>query len=372
MKLLNIFSKQLYTLLLILSFTAITFAQNSTRTIKIGCDYAYYPYEFINEKHEADGFDIDIIKAIGKELNLKLEIKAGNWFKIKTELENGKLDAIAGMYYLPDRAEKVNFSMPYIIITHSIFVKDGDYWQSLKDVRDEKKLKVVVENSSILHSYLTTAGIASNRILPVENQLDALKILSETPNSVALLPDLQGKYIANKNGFDNIITVGLPILPREYSIAVNKSDTTLLNQINDAITRINQNGSYDRIYNKWFGSDNIQTTKLIKLSTLEAILIFLLVILIAYFIYWNRKMRVYISLNTDSLNQELHNKQKVLDKLNKKEAILRKITENTPYPIAMLDKKGSFTYVNRLFEDEFGYTKKEVQNIDKWIPMFFS
>jgi len=372
MKLLNLFSKQLFILaLLLLSFTTNILAQDSIRTIKIGCDYAYYPYEFINENHEADGFDIDIIKAIGREININLEINAGNWFKIKNELEKGEIDVIAGMYYLPDRAEKVNFSMPYIIITHSIFVKDGDYWQSLKDVRDEENLKVVVENSSILHKYLTTAGIASNRILPVENQLDALKILSETPNSVALLPDLQGKYIANKNGFDNIVTVGLPILPREYSIAVNKQDTILLNKINDAITTINNNGSYDRIYTKWFGNYKEQSSSIINLSILEIILILLLILIIIYFFYWNNKMKNRMLKNISNLNQAYYDKQKAQNELNKKETILRKITENTPYPIAMLNKKGSFSYVNRLFEDEFGYTRKEVRNFKQWITLFF-
>ena len=349
----------------------LSFSQDSTRTIIVGCDYAYYPYEFINENHEADGFDIDIIKAIGQELNVNVDIQAGNWFKIKKELENGEIDIIAGMYYLPDRAEKVNFSMPFIIITHSIFVKEGDFWKSLKDVRDEPNLKVVVENSSILHKYLTTAGISSNRIIPVENQLDALKILSETPNSCALLPDLQGKYIANKNGFDNIVTVGLPILPREYSIAINKNDSALLNQVNDAITKINQNGQYEKIYNKWFGDYNTQSPSFINLSHLEILFtLFIIGFLLAIF-YMNRKYRRIFKSKSTNLNEEIHNKQKIQNRLNKSETLLRKITENTPYPIAMADSDGTLTYVNRLFEDNFGYTKKEIKNIDQWIYLFF-
>lgn len=346
-------------------------AQDSLRTLSIGADYAYYPYEFVNEVHEPDGFDIDIIKAIGRELNMKLEIKAGNWFNIKKDLEEGKLDLIAGMYYLPDRAEKVNFSMPYIIITHSIFVKEGDYWQSLKDVKDQSNLKVVVENSSILHKYLTTAGISTNRILPVENQLDALKILTETPNTCALLPDLQGKYIAYKNGFDNIVTVGLPILPREYSIAVNKSDTLLLSKINDAITKINKNGTYEKIYYKWFGLYDKKEKRLINLSNLELILLLLVVIILGTFIYWILKTQKLVQFKTEELNRELHEKQKLNNELLKNETILRKITENTPFPIAMLNAEGFFIYVNRRFEDEFGYTRKEIYNLDHMIKLFF-
>lgn len=359
--------------LLLLGCIFQSYAQfDSTRVYKIGADYAYYPYEYINEFHEPDGFDIDIIRAITSEIGIQIEIESGNWFSVKKKLEDGDIDMVAGMYYLPDRAEKVNFSMPFIIITHSIFAKEGDYWQSLKDVKDNENIKVVVENSSILHKYLTTAGISSTRILPVENQLDALKILSETPNTCALLPELQGKYIAKKHGFKDIHTVGLPILPREYSVAVNKSDTMLLNRVNDAITSIHKNGTYNRIYNKWFGDFQDNENKLISLSLFEIILIVGIVVIFILYIFnllkWRNKLKSKeIELETETLEKDYLN-----NKLLKNENILRKITENTPYPISIINAEGFFIYVNRIFEDEIGYTRKEIYNLDKWFKLLFS
>lgn len=344
---------------------------DTTKVYKIGSDYAYYPYEYINEFHAPEGFDIDIINAIAKEINIKTEIELGNWFSVKRKLEDGDLDLVAGMYYLPDRAEKVNFSMPYIIITHSIFAKEGDYWQSLKDVKDNEQIKVVVENSSILHKYLTTAGISSNRILPVENQLDALKILSETPNTCALLPELQGQYIAKKHGFDDITTVGLPILPREYSVAVKKSDTTLLNKVNDAITNIHKNGVYQKIYNKWFGDFNQKKSSFVTISYGEIFSILGFLIILVLYIYhrakWRNKFR-YKEIELENLTLE---KDELNDKLLKNENTLRKITENTPYPISIANAEGYFLYVNRIFEDEIGYMRKEIYNLDTWFKLLF-
>lgn len=356
---------QLSKILLIsfLSFTLLLKAQENRRVIKVGADYAYYPYEFINEFNQADGFDIDIVKAICSEIDVDIEFETGNWFTVKKDLEAGNIDLVAGMYYLPDRAEKVNFSMPYIIITHSIFVKEGDYWQSLKDVRDQKDLKVVVENSSILHKYLTTAGISTDRILPVENQLDALKILSETPNTCALLPDLQGKYVAKKNGFKDITTVGLPILPREYSVAVNIRDTALLNQVNDAITKIHNNGTYQKLYTKWFGNQEVVKKSFINLSLLEIILILVLALVSTIYILQLFQWRKTIRKSEDRLSLEEYERQKVITDLNKKENLLRKITENIPYALAILNAEDQITYVNRMFEIEFGYTRKVISNI---------
>ena len=321
---LNYFIHFFLILFISLSIPQATKSQDSVRTLKVLCDYAYYPYEFIDENLKPDGFDIDIIKAIAKDLNYNVNIKAGRWSTIKKELRTGKADLIAGMFYKVDRAERVNFSMPYIIITHSIFVKEGDYWNSLKDVKDDKDLKVIVENSSILHNYLKTAGINGNRIIAVENQYDALKTLSETKKTCAFLPKRQGSYTAIKHGFDNIITVGLPILPREYSVAINKQDTTLLNDINDAITNINNNGTYERIYNKWFEKQDSVTIE----SQNHEILIFLLVllaILLVLFIYKyleakkeNKQLCIRIEENgktLESTNTELQNNESLLRKI---------------------------------------------------------
>lgn len=359
-------------LLFFLSFVLLAEGQENKRVIKIGADYAYYPYEFINEFNQADGFDIDIIKAICTEMDVDIEFQTGNWFSVKKDLEAGNIDLVAGMYYLPDRAEKVNFSMPFIIITHSIFVKEGDYWQSLKDVRDQTNLKVVVENSSILHKYLTTAGITTDRILPVENQLDALKILSETPNTCALLPDLQGKYVAEKNGFEDIITVGLPILPREYSVAVKLQDTALLNQVNDAITKIQYNGTYQNIYTKWFGNYEVTKKSFINLSILEIILISLLLLFAIIYILQYSQWRRILNKKEDQLYVEEYERQKIITDLNKKENLLRKITENTPYAIAILNAEEQITYVNRMFETEFSYTRKEISNIQQLFSSLIS
>lgn len=362
--------KAMSKLFLILFFTAIyvtspTYlcAQESNSVIIVGTDYAYYPYEFINEYNHADGFDIDIIKAIGKEINATIEFKPGSWLSVKKELESGEIDLLAGMFYHADRAKRVNFSMPYIIITHSIFVKEGDYWQSLADVKDQENLKVVVENSSILHQYLNNAGIASNRILPVENQLDALKIISKTPNTCALMPHLQGKYVASKYGFEDIVTVGLPILPREYSVAVNINDTLLLGQINDAITQIHLNGTYDKIYTKWFGDYDNSRKKSFELSLSETIFILLFLIISIVFIVLYLRSKKNIQKKEVQLFKSEYEKIKTINHLSKQESLYKNGPNNTPFPFVVIKLDGTIKHANKMFEMSHGSIKKEKQKI---------
>jgi ABC-type amino acid transport substrate-binding protein/CheY-like chemotaxis protein/signal transduction histidine kinase len=364
------FVKYLLFLASVVLLTPLNMAQSDDKLL-VGTDYAYYPYEYVNEFHQAEGFDIDIISAIALEIKRDVEFRPGNWSNVKSDLEEGRTDIIAGMYYLPDRAERVNFSMPYIIVTHSIFVKAGDYLASLKDVKDQEDLNVVVENSSILHAYLTTAGISASRIIPVENQLDALKILSETSNTCALLPTLQGQFIARRNGFVDVNIVGLPILPREYAVAINKSDTLLLSQINDAITTIHKNGIYEKIYNKWFGQYEKHQNAQPIISITEIILLLFLVLFLGAAAFVISKLKT----KKDELATEVQTLENENDRINqllhKNENSLRKATENTPFPLAIISSSGNFVYVNRIFEDEFGYTQRDINNLKNWLRLFF-
>ena len=40
----------------------------------------------------------------------------------------------------------------------------------------------------------------------------------------------------------------------DYGIAVSKKNEELLNKVNDALRKLHENGKYDEIFTKWFGT----------------------------------------------------------------------------------------------------------------------
>ncbi|WPC44052.1 transporter substrate-binding domain-containing protein [Clostridium sp. JS66] len=73
--------------------------KKSDRTIIIGDDKGYPPYSFIDKNGNPAGFDIELAKAAAEAMGFKVKIKLGVWNDIRNELESGKIDAIAGMFY---------------------------------------------------------------------------------------------------------------------------------------------------------------------------------------------------------------------------------------------------------------------------------
>lgn len=345
------------------------FALGQPRTIQVGADNAYFPFEYLDEERNPAGFDIDLLKALSKEANFDIQITTGDWFIIKDQMKNGGFDMLAGMYYNPDRAEYYDFSTPYIIITHSLFVKNGSEIVSLNDLKEDESIRVVVENSSILHKYLTANGVLPERILAVENQLDALLIVEDSYTTCALLPDLQAKYIAKKNNLDDIKTVGLPILPREYSFAVSKGDSVLLNTINSSLTRLHRKGEYKKIFENWFGKYNPTFSVLEEgYSIFWLVSLFLTVVLVFVYFFMKFRLRKIIKENKN-LNNELKQTNMVLKELNKSERLLKRIIEFSPFPIAMIHEEGYFVFTNSGFEYFFGKQSTKSGSVNRWLSM---
>lgn len=342
-------------------------AMAQPNVIQVGADNAYFPFEYINDDNESAGFDIDLLKALAENQNLKIKITNGDWFLIKDGMESGDFDMLAGMYYNPDRAELFDFTVPYIIITHSIFVKQGNKIRSINEIKENKSLRVVVENSSILHKYLTTNGVLPERILAVENQLDALMLVEDSYTTCALLPDLQAKYIAHKNGLDDIKAVGLPILPREYSFAVIKGDTALLSTLNRGINRLHQSGKYKQIFEKWFGSYS-PTYSILEENYSIFFLVSIALAIIMIFVYTFMQSRFKkLKSENKSLYSELKQTNQVLKDVHKNETLYKRIIEFSPFPIAMIHEDGYFVFTNSGFEELFGKQSGKTGSVNHWL-----
>ena len=86
-----------WSLLLVLpTFTAASGGERPK--IIVGGDHANPPYKFI-ENGQPTGFNVDLMRAVADAVGADVEFRLGPWSKVRQELELGKIDALAGMYY---------------------------------------------------------------------------------------------------------------------------------------------------------------------------------------------------------------------------------------------------------------------------------
>ncbi|MFN6991886.1 MAG: transporter substrate-binding domain-containing protein, partial [Fervidobacterium sp.] len=119
----------LLTSLVTLSFTQSLAEIKKRGKLLVGTEPTFPPFEFVDEKNQVVGFDIDIANELAKRLGVKVEIVNLPFDSLIPALQQGKVDIIiAGMTITEERAKVVDFSKPYFEANQAIVVrKDGKF-----------------------------------------------------------------------------------------------------------------------------------------------------------------------------------------------------------------------------------------------------
>lgn len=227
----------------------------------IGIDVEFPPMGFRDENNEIVGFDIDLAKAVGKEMGVEVEFKPITWSQKEQELIDGNIDVIWNGYTITDnRKEKVDFTSPYLANAQVVVVKKDSAYNTLADLAG-KKVAAQTESSAL-------EAIEGNKEFH-----DSINLNSTYADNVAALDDVElGRidalvvdkvvaeyYMAKKEGVYRILDEALD--PEEYGVGVKKGNTELLNKIQKALDAIVENGEAAKISNKWFGADKVLSSK---------------------------------------------------------------------------------------------------------------
>lgn len=200
---------------------------------------------------EIQGFDIDIAKALteimtdGKAEAQFVEVNSKTRIPL---LKNGNIDGIiATMTITEERLEQVDFSDVYFDAGQSLLTP------KTSDITG-------IDNLTNAHTILAIKGSTSaQNIRDLAPQVNVLEFENYSEGFVALQSG-QGDALTTDNAIllglaaqaDGYKLAGENFTDEPYGIAVNKGQEEFLKSLNEALTEIKSNGTYDQIYDKWF------------------------------------------------------------------------------------------------------------------------
>ena len=226
--------------------------QNTAEILKVGTSIDAGPFVFTDpDEKEFQGFDMDIIRAVGREIGRPVQIGSITFDGLFQSLQTGNVDVIiAGITITDERKKLISFSDPYYESGLTAVVRaDESEINSVEDLAGKKiGVKIAATSSEFaktipnaeIHEYdlaNDTFRALKNREVDVvinDKPLNAYAVATNQVTGVRILPD--------------VLTV------EHYGIAVRKDDDKLLQQINEALKKIHDSGEYDQIYSKWFGT----------------------------------------------------------------------------------------------------------------------
>ncbi|RJG25241.1 transporter substrate-binding domain-containing protein [Paenibacillus thiaminolyticus] len=224
--------------------------------IRVGLMGTYAPYNFLNEKHEVDGFDADVAKEVAKRLGVEVEFITGEFSGLIEGLQKDKYDALVSQVTITeDRKKMMDFSTPYVKNAVNVIVKsDNETIQKIEDFKD-KKIGVGLGTND--EKYLRDVAMPKvgkfeiatyNDVITSLKDLDVGRIDATINNVFALKP------LIEKNQF-KVKAVGEPIKEDFAGIAIRQNNPELLDAINKALAEMKFDGTFTEIFHKWFDVD---------------------------------------------------------------------------------------------------------------------
>lgn len=201
-------------------------------TINIGVFSDKNPFGYVDENGEYQGYDVYFARRIAEDLGVELNFVSTEAANRVEYLETGKVDIIlANFTVTPERAEKVDFALPYMNVALGVVSPDSRVITDLSELTADDQ--VIVISGTTAEDYL----IKNNpeiRLQKYDTYANAKNAL-ENGNAAAWANDNTEviAYALQNEGY----TVGIPSLGSQDTIApaVSKGNETLLSWINDEI-----------------------------------------------------------------------------------------------------------------------------------------
>lgn len=213
------------------------------------------PFEMIQDG-ELVGFDVDLLEAVMAETDFAI----GEWEQLEFDslipaLTSENIDVIAAaMTITDDRDQTIDFSDPYWSADQAIIVREGEggQYSELPDLGDHPvgaqsgtTGEGVVEDQLIANDHITESQYRA-----FDNYVLAVQALENGDVDAVVVDEPVARTFANQRA---VVVAFVYETGEQYGFGVRTDDDDLQSGLNDGLTAVQENGTYEDLTNQWFG-----------------------------------------------------------------------------------------------------------------------
>lgn len=232
-------------------------SKKDDKTLVVGTEGTYAPFSFHDKKDKLTGYDIEVTKAVAKEMGYKVKFKETQWDSMFAGLDAGRFDMVANQVGINDeRKAKYKFSKPYTYSKGVLVVSENNKEiKSFDDVKGKKLAQTLTSNYGKLAQSkgadITKVDgfnqamdlLQSHRVEGTFNDnVSYLDYKKQKPN--AKIKAIQGDAEQSQSAF-------------AFS---KKEDDKVIKDFDKGLKTLKDNGELEKISKKWFG-ENVSEPK---------------------------------------------------------------------------------------------------------------
>ena len=260
-----------------------------------------WPYVFLNENGEPDGYNIDLLRMIFKRLNIPYIVKLKPTLEAQADLKSGKSDLMLRMDASFSRGNSLYSNTIVQLFTHSVVSPLSSHVE-LRTGKDLKGHLVIVHEGSFSHHMIVDEGWTKD-IKAYDDMKEAIQKLRTDEQGVIIWNTMSLKWLMRKYKTDNLTINPIDIPAGEYKFM--SKDRHLLDQIDSVYTELRSNDELETIRNKWFYPEHADTGIPAWVWNIAGVLAALALAFLAYYAFYRireRQMTREIRQSNDRLS----------------------------------------------------------------------
>jgi len=217
--------------------------------LRVGTDATFPPMEYV-EAGKRTGFDIELVEAVAKALNKRVEWVDIDFKGLVPGLVSKRFDmAVSAIYITDERKKVVDFTEPYYAGGLVAMVKEGN--TAIKTLADLNGKKVTVQVGTKSVSYLA-ANYPQVQLVEVEKNQEMFNLVDIGRADAAVTGKPAAFQYVRTRGGQRVLEQQLTT--EEYGMALRKDTPELTKAVNGALAKLKADGTYAQIVKKWFSN----------------------------------------------------------------------------------------------------------------------
>lgn len=226
-------------------------------TFTVGFDAEYPPYGYMDENGKYTGFDLELAEAVCELKGWELVKQPIEWASKDNELNSGSIDCIWSGFTINGRENDYAWSVPYVDNSQVIVVKASSGITKFEDLAGK------------------TVGVqAASAALDVLSDEEGQKALADTFGKLQEFGDYNTAFVELQAGSVDAIAMDIGVAQyqigsrgdeyiildehlnaEQYGIGFKTDNTSLRDEVNDALHELKKNGTFDQLAEKYGLSD---------------------------------------------------------------------------------------------------------------------
>ena len=222
--------------------------EQATSTSQIG-----FTVELLRLVGERAGLDVQFAKAVNHK-DADQNITPGRPEDVAAKVAAGEADLGASSIPADAALEGVALSEPYLHADYAVVTKMDTGHDDLASIQDAGTV-VAVQNDAAIAAWVAE-NLPEAEVVAFEDGIDALMELNSERAQAAIVDEPRfRRYVQVKE--PHLQAVELVASDKDYAFAVAAGNEALLTAVNEALTALRADGSYDALYDSWFGDAGI-------------------------------------------------------------------------------------------------------------------